>query len=264
MTARKASAGVAADSSAQSADRAKRLAPRATTSPATAEHQPAVPGRRSRKREETAGRLVDVAFELFARYGYEPVTMEQIAAAADVAKGTLYNHFPVKEALLSHRFHGQLAAAMPAVFAELAQLPSSLARLHVFLHRSAEFAERSREYMAPYLHYRLSRPVDSLGRDNRSGLDQIYARLLADGQASGEIRADLPAQRLADSLAFSHLGTLLYWLRTPGSSLAAEFDAMLDLFLAGAGGTDVQPPVAAAPRQTRGSAARKAASGRSK
>lgn len=194
----------------------------------------ATPGRRLRKREETTERLVDTAFALFAAHGYETVTMEQIAAAADVAKGTLYNYFPVKEALLSQRFHADLAAAMPALFAELARLPTGVERLRGFQQRSAEFAERFREYMAPYLHYRLSRPVDTLGRDNRSGLDRIYSRLLADAQAGGEIRQDLPTQQLADYLAFMHLGTLLRWLRAPEASLAAEFDAMLGLFLDGA------------------------------
>lgn len=197
--------------------------------------EPLPPGRRSRKRQQTADHLVSVAFDLFAAQGYEPVTMENIAAAADVAKGTLYNHFPVKEALLAHRFHADLAAAMPAILAEFAALPNCVARLRAFLHASAAYNEGIRKYLAPYLHYRLSQPLDSLGRDNRSGLDRIYAQLLADGQASGDIRADLPVQRLADSLAFMHLGTVLRWLRTPDARLAAEFDAMLDLFLAGAG-----------------------------
>lgn len=190
--------------------------------------------RRTRKREETARHLADTAFELFESRGFAAVTMEQIAAAADVAKGTLYNYFPVKEALLSHRFHADLSAALPGLFADLAALPGCIDRLRAFLHASAAYNEAARDYLAPYLHYRLSRPVDSLGRDQRSGLDQIYTRLLADAQASGELRQDRPAQQLADYISFMHLGTLLRWLRTPGASLAADFDTMLDLFLNGA------------------------------
>lgn len=195
---------------------------------------PAPINRRGRKRENTADNLAATAFALFARHGYDTVTMEQIAAAADVAKRTLYNHFPVKEALLRHRFHAELAAAMPTLFAELQSLPDINGRLRAFLRLSAAFSEQHREYMAPYLHYRLSAPVDTLGREGRSGLDQIYARLIADGQAAGEIRNDQPAQRLADYLQFMHLCTVMRWLRTPDASLTAEFDAMLDLFLGGA------------------------------
>lgn len=192
------------------------------------------PTRRTRKREVTSERLVSVAFELFAAHGYAAVTMEQIAAAADVAKGTLYNYFPVKEALLSHRFHSDLAAALPGLSAEFATLPGCAARLRAFLHASAAYSEGTKAYLAPYLHYRLSQPVDTLGRDNRSGFDRIYAQLLADGQASGEIRTELPAPQLADYLQFMHMGTVMRWLREPETALAAQFDAMLDLFLDGA------------------------------
>lgn len=45
-------------------------------------------------------------------HGYEAVCMEQIADAADVAKATLYNYFPVKEALIGHRFREDTATGM--------------------------------------------------------------------------------------------------------------------------------------------------------
>lgn len=113
---------------------------------------------------------------------------------------------------------------------QIAALPGSVARLRVFLYASAAYNERFRDYLAPYLHYRLSQPVATLGRDRRSGLDQIYARLLAEGQAEGEIRIDQPLDLLVDYLGFMHLGATLRWLHTPGANLAAEFDVMLDLF----------------------------------
>ncbi|MBI2306312.1 MAG: TetR/AcrR family transcriptional regulator [Rhodocyclales bacterium] len=191
-------------------------------------------GRRARKRRQTADRLAETAFALFAEHGYEAVTMEQIAAAADVAKGTLYNHFPVKEALLAHRFHADLAAALPALYAQLAALPSAVERLRAFLLASAAYSESTRDTLGAYLHYRLSQPVESLGRDQRSGLDQVFARLIGEAQASGEIRSELPLQALADMLQFMHLGTVMRWLHTPGASLASDFEAMLDLFLDGA------------------------------
>ncbi|CAJ0730919.1 hypothetical protein R77592_02498 [Ralstonia mannitolilytica] len=54
-------------------------------------------GRRERKRLQTLDHLAATAFALFEQHGYDAVTMEQIAAQADVSKGTLYNHFPLKE-----------------------------------------------------------------------------------------------------------------------------------------------------------------------
>lgn len=43
--------------------------------------------------------ILDAAFTIFARDGYRPATMDVIAAAAGVAKHTVYNHFTDKETL---------------------------------------------------------------------------------------------------------------------------------------------------------------------
>jgi hypothetical protein len=54
-------------------------------------------GRRERKRLQQLDHLADTAWTLFEAEGYEAVTMERIAAEADVAKATLYKHFPAKD-----------------------------------------------------------------------------------------------------------------------------------------------------------------------
>ena len=195
--------------------------------------------RRTRKRQQTTDRLVEVAFDLFTTYGYAQVTMEQIAATADVAKGTLYNYFPVKESILAHRFHAELAESMRNAIAEYEALSGCVARLRAFLHRLASATERYREYMGPYLSYRLSQPGDTANTSGRNGVDLIYSKLISEGQATGEIRTDLPFEQLIATLRFMHLSTILRWLHTPETSLAAEFDAMLELFLNGARRTAV-------------------------
>ncbi len=69
-------------------------------------------GRRERKRQDLADRVASIAFDLFESQGYEAVTMEQVAGEADVAKGTLYKYFPVKEALLAHQFQRDIDAGL--------------------------------------------------------------------------------------------------------------------------------------------------------
>lgn len=56
-----------------------------------------VVGIRERKKIDTRGRILDAACALFELHGIEGVTVEQIAAAADVGKGTIYNYFSAKE-----------------------------------------------------------------------------------------------------------------------------------------------------------------------
>jgi AcrR family transcriptional regulator len=56
--------------------------------------------RHDRRRRETRERIADTALTLFTERGYDAVTIAEIAAAADVAKQTVVNHFPAKEDLL--------------------------------------------------------------------------------------------------------------------------------------------------------------------
>lgn len=60
-------------------------------------------GLRERKKDQTRRHIADVAARLFIEHGFEDVTVDQIAAAADVAKKTVFNYFPTKEDLVFAR-----------------------------------------------------------------------------------------------------------------------------------------------------------------
>ncbi len=51
------------------------------------------------EREAIRGRIVVAGKELFSRYGLQKTTVEELARAARIAKGTFYLFFPSKEAL---------------------------------------------------------------------------------------------------------------------------------------------------------------------
>lgn len=59
---------------------------------------PATP-RPDRRRARTRAALLRAGQELFAERSVDGVSIDDIVAAADVAKGSFYNHFPDKEAL---------------------------------------------------------------------------------------------------------------------------------------------------------------------
>jgi len=193
------------------------------------------PGRRERKRRQTADLLVDAAFELFEAHGYEAVTMEQIAAAADVAKGTLYNHFPVKEALLRHYFHRQFAEQGPELQEKLRRQPDTIKRIALLLKHAAAWAEQHRAYMPHYLQYRLGNTIRAGADDERSGTDVVFARLIADAQQADRLRKDVDTAKLVHYFRYLYLAAFTRWLQGPDIKLADELAAMLDLFVAGAG-----------------------------
>lgn len=55
------------------------------------------PGLRERKKRQTRELIAAVAHRLFGERGFDAVTVAEVARAADVSEGTVYNHFPTKE-----------------------------------------------------------------------------------------------------------------------------------------------------------------------
>ncbi|MFT4510277.1 TetR/AcrR family transcriptional regulator [Caballeronia sp. 15711] len=62
-----------------------------------------LPDRRSRKRLATRESISIAATRLFLERGFDQVTVDEIAAAADVGRMTVFNHFPRKEDMFFDR-----------------------------------------------------------------------------------------------------------------------------------------------------------------
>ncbi|HEY0685292.1 MAG TPA: TetR/AcrR family transcriptional regulator [Steroidobacter sp.] len=199
------------------------------------------PSRRVRKRLEKLDHIARTGFGLFEAHGYDAVTMEQLAAEADVAKGTLYSHFPVKEAVLAHWIHMQLEHDLARLL-PMSQADNNFKRgMRRLLDASATWHQKHREYLLPYLRYRFL----SVGQpepeenDARADLVRAFMSLIEAAQRSGELRDSQPAARLALFFHFLYLAALMRWLMTPKAKLREEFAAALEVFLKGSsrGGT---------------------------
>lgn len=69
----------------------------------------------SSKSARTAERLQSCALELFAQRGFDDVTVDEIARAADVSHMTFFRHFPTKESvLLDDPYDPAIGAAVSA------------------------------------------------------------------------------------------------------------------------------------------------------
>ena len=79
---------------------------------------------RSRLREATGAAILDAAEEVFADQGLHAAHMNDIAAKAGVAVGTLYNHFKDRDALLAALMRERRMGMIQAIDDFLAQ-PSS-------------------------------------------------------------------------------------------------------------------------------------------
>lgn len=193
------------------------------------------PGRRERKKDETRQRIVERAMELIARQGYEEVTMEQIAAAADVAKGTLYNYFPVKEAIVGAYMRTCARRAAPEVARLVTEAADTRERLRGLFAGVAQWQGEQRELCRHYLAYRMPQLLESLRNPElRSGFEQNLQMIVQRGVDDGELRGDLPVATLSGYLESAYLMVMLSWLALDDYDYTAGLLQMVDMFLTGA------------------------------
>jgi AcrR family transcriptional regulator len=69
----------------------------------------------SERRDQTTTAIVAAAHELFAANGFERTSIDDIACAAGVTKGSVYHYFETKEALFQRVFEENNAALAPPI-----------------------------------------------------------------------------------------------------------------------------------------------------
>jgi AcrR family transcriptional regulator len=189
-----------------------------------------------RKKEETRLKIIAVATGLFKAHGFDAVTMERIAAEADIAKGTLYNYFPVKEAIVGEYIRRTFAGRFGERVAMLRIMPDTRSRLAWVLteiHRGiAAQPDIFEKYFVYHIHNTLS-----LRREAgiESGFRQLTAEIAALGRQSAELRGDLPDASLVALFEFAIIQVAQEYYQSPGQFRADEtIGRCVDLCLAGA------------------------------
>jgi AcrR family transcriptional regulator len=148
------------------------------------------------ERAERLDRMLDAASELLVRWGYRRVTIEDVADRAGVGKGTVYLHFPNKEALFLTVLLRGYRAIIDGVIARLRAdpgevLPARMMR-SLFLALRADPVARPIYFGDTELLGRLAKEAtDTLGplRERGNELNQAHLRLLRD---AGLLRTDRP------------------------------------------------------------------------
>lgn len=89
-------------------------------------------GERANQIEATRNRILDAAIELYSEVGISATTMREIGLRADVAPGTLRNHFPTRDELdraMVDRMVSDITLPDVSIFAGTSSLEQRLARL---------------------------------------------------------------------------------------------------------------------------------------
>ena len=191
------------------------------------------PSRRERKKLETRRRLMEAALQLFREQGYDDTTVEQIAEAVDVAKGTFFNYFDTKEAILPAMAEWRFQRLEEVLSPERGAPASPIARIKLALRLVAEDPLAD-----PVMARRLIAAVGHrLDLRTTHGLTDVLAPQIREAQVAGEIRADLSPVYLGDMIRALFFQQLLTYHCGPRVVPLPELlDRMVETLLAGIAG----------------------------
>ncbi|GAB0101605.1 hypothetical protein JMUB6875_05690 [Nocardia sp. JMUB6875] len=145
--------------------------------------KPAEPGRNA---------LLDAGAEVAARTGLRGLSVNAVVAAAGMAKGSFYHHFPDRRSYviaLHRRYHEELTAA---IFAAVGDRPPGRDRLRAGI----------TVYLDACLRTRGTKAFLAQSRTDTDLLDEVTTRNLS---FAAVIAPDLTALGWADSAAVAHL-----------------------------------------------------------
>ena len=169
------------------------------------------------KRLEQRARIVDAARRLFAEHGFEEVTMAEVAAAAGVARATVFNHFGSKHALVEAITEDVIAYYDRMLQNALADAvtPTPVLVRALFDEMGTGIEEDRRFYRGVFREIAKVRlGLDEGGVGERAGAAtvELLVKLLARGQERGELHHTHRAEDLASAFDSLVNGTITHWL----------------------------------------------------
>jgi AcrR family transcriptional regulator len=152
------------------------------------------------KKEEKKRQILQASLEVFAQKGYGPTVLDDVAAKANMAKGTLYLYFKDKEDLyintVLHFFElleAEIRDNMRPDMDPLELLRSVAAsQLKFFVHHKnyIRFSITSLSAGSMAFRKKLHEPMHARMRKQFDGLTNIFDR----GQSEGMFRSDIPVE----------------------------------------------------------------------
>jgi len=153
-------------------------------------------------------RILDVAKQAFTRFGAD-ASLDDIAKQAGVGTGTLYRHFPTRDALIEAVYRGEVEklAAAERKFAEtMPPIEALRTWMLLFVDHIA-----AKQIIAPALNSVVGGP-SKLIEGSRGLIQEAIDALVKRAIKSGEIRSDLePFDLLRALIGVSHVASGPGW-----------------------------------------------------
>lgn len=175
-----------------------------------------IPERKEREKIQRRSDIVDSAEKIFFSKGFSNSTMDEVAAEAELSKGTLYLYFKSRDDLQFAIFMRGSDILMKMMGEDLSSDDTGYNNLISLAGSFIRFSREYPDYFNLFMHFESSR-MDALNIDQEQ--IQVYLKeqsplaLVSEqvgrGMADGSLRKDIPAEVFSATLWSQMLGVLI-------------------------------------------------------
>ena len=153
-----------------------------------------------RKRE-----IATKAMGLFAKVGFDNVSLQMVAGAAGVARTVLYRYFRNKRSVLDAAIHEGTSYIMDECARVMGEADTAADRLERVCHRVTEILFGNKDFLVAVYDFvvaevRIGTDMTGRVRQFTSGIRVLFRELLTAGIVAGEFRKDMDVPQAADIL----------------------------------------------------------------
>ncbi len=183
----------------------------------------------------TKGRIIQAAWQLFYRQGYDDTTVEEIIEASGTSRGSFYHYFEGKDALLStvsvlfDEKYEELMEAMEPDMNSFEKLMYLNRELFAMIENSVSLDLLARLYSS-----QLVTLGDRHLLDHNRTYYKVLRQIVQQGQERGELRADVTVNEMVRVYALCERALIYDWCLSSGDySLLQYGKTMMPMFFQG-------------------------------
>ncbi len=183
----------------------------------------------------TRGRIIEAAWKLFYRYGYDDTTVDEIIRESGTSRGSFYHYFEGKDALLSSlsylfdEKYEELMEELDPNMDSFDQLMFLNRELFAMIENSVSLDLLARLYSSQLV----TRGDKHLLEHNRTYY-KLLRQIIQQGQQKGELRQDITVNEMVKVYALCERAFIYDWCLSNGDySLLQYGKTMLPMFFAG-------------------------------
>ncbi len=189
---------------------------------------------RDKKKLETKNKIIEVGGRLFREKGFENTTVDEITKTAEIGKGTFFNYFPTKEALLVDFVKIKEKLVYDFIEHELTMNMPVRDKIKNALMMVAKSNEKDRALTKLFVFEHL-RHYGYNKRTSRTLNNLIYG-LLEAGVREGEIKNSIDVKRASENITGVYFASLLEWLWSVDVySFSEDISIKIDMIFDGIG-----------------------------